>query len=466
MPISRRRFLGTAAAGGLATLAAGCGPRATQPQMPVSYELGKPLPWVNWAGNQFCRPARRLGPASEDAVCDALRRATGVVRAVGAGHSFTALVPTDDTLIATDLMTGLADHDPVSCQAEVFAGTRLHDLGPLLAGVDQALPNMPDIDYIALGGAIATSAHATGPRFGSLSSTVTGLTLATPAGDLVECSALRNPQLFAAARTSLGALGIVTRIRLQNQPSFDLTEVNRVERTADVLEDLEDRLARHRHFELMPILHSDFAVTIATDPAKDGDRDAGQDNPRALNTLRTVFDAVGWIPGSDQIFSWLVDRVAGDQATVRTGPSYLVFPHIREIRFREMEYAVPADAGTACLREILDTVRRRRIPVCFPLEVRRVAADDVWLSMFEGRSATSISVHQFGDLDYQAYFAEIEPIFWKYEGRPHWGKLHTLDAGRLAARYQRHWRDFQEVRAAVDPQGKMLNPYLKTVLGV
>jgi FAD/FMN-containing dehydrogenase len=103
--------------------------------------------------------------------------------------------------------------------------------------------------------------------------------------------------------------------------------------------------------------------------------------------------------------------------------------------------------------------------VCFPLEYRRVDADDIWLSMFQGRPGATISVHQYGDLDHKAYFAEIEPIFWKYEGRPHWGKLHTLDAARLAALYPKHWKDFQEVRRHLDPQGKMLNAHLKTIFG-
>jgi FAD/FMN-containing dehydrogenase len=156
----------------------------------------------------------------------------------------------------------------------------------------------------------------------------------------------------------------------------------------------------------------------------------------------------------------------GDAATsARTGASFRVFPHQRAVRFREMEYMLPIEAGPDCLREILHTIRKHRIPVCFPLEYRSVAADDIWLSMFQGRPSACIAVHQFGDLDYRRYFAAIEPIFWKYEGRPHWGKLHTLDAKRLAALYPRHWQDFQEARKQLDPEGKMLNSHLKTIFG-
>ncbi|MDR3367562.1 D-arabinono-1,4-lactone oxidase [Rhodoferax sp.] len=466
MPHNRRQFLSATAASAAVTLLPGCSSRGSEPQMPVAYELGKPLPWVNWAGNQYCFPKHRPVPGTETEVVDALRQAQGQVRAVGAGHSFAALVPTDDTLIATDLLSGLISHDAATLQAELWAGTRLNEVGPLLAGVDQALPNMPDVDHFALGGAIATSVHGTGVRLGSLSSRIVGLTLATPSGELIECSATQHPEVFHAARVSVGALGIITRVRLQNNKSFALTETNRVEHTEDILADLDKRFAQHRHFEFMALPHSDLAATVATDLAQPGDSPKGEDDPNALNDLRRVFDAISWMPGSNLVYERLLKIAMGDSASsVRTGPSYQVFPHLRGVRFREMEYAVPAEAGPACIREILQTIRDQNIPVCFPLEYRRVDADDIWLSMFSGRPAATISVHQYGDLDYKPYFAAIEPIFWKYQGRPHWGKLHTLNATDLAALYPQHWQDFQAVRRQLDPQGKMLNPYLKKMLG-
>ncbi len=465
----RRRFLQAGVVGAAASVLPGCGPipgYGTEPQAPVSFVPGKPVPWINWAGNQSCHPAVRVAPATEAELAATLRGAKGVVRAVGAGHSFSAVVPTDDTLISTDLLSGLISHDPATLQAEIWAGTRMHDLGPLLAGIGQAVPNMPDMDYPAMGGAIANSVHATGTGFGSMSSYVAGLTLVTPGGELIECSPTRNRAIFQAARTSIGALGVVSRLRLQNQAAFDLTETGRIEKTEDVLDALAENCAKHRHYEFMPLTNSDLSVTIATDLAQPGDTSHGEDDPEAVNKLRQVWDAVSWAPGGTAIYDKVLQLVMGDEgATRKTGPSYQVFPHVRIVRFREMEYTVPAAAGPACVREILRTVREQKIPVCFPLEYRYVKADDIWLSMFEGQDGCSISVHQFGDIDYKAYFAQIEPIFWKYQGRPHWGKIHTLDAPRLAALYPKHWQDFQEVRRTLDPQGRLLNPHLKQIFG-
>ncbi len=469
--MQRRKFLRNSLAVGISaafgTTLSGCGPPSTEPQSPVSYRAGEPLPWINWAGNQSCTPSSRVSPRSEDELISALKSAKSVVRAVGAGHSFSGVVPTNDTLISTDLLSGLVRHDPEKMQATLLAGTRMHDMGPILHAVGQAVPNMPDMDYPAIGGAIANSVHATGNSFGSMSSYVSGFKLATLAGELLECTAEKNPEFFHAGRTSIGALGIMSEITLQNQASFNLTEVNKVEKLGDVLDDIEARCKAHRHFEFFPIPYASNCLTVATDIAQPGDVSVGGDDPKAVNTLRTVFDAVSWVPlvGEELYDKILSTALAGDAETIRTGSSFQVFPHVRVVRFREMEYTVPAEFGPACVREIMSTIKDKNLPITFPLEYRYVKADDIWLSMFEGQDGCSISVHQFGDLDYKTPFAEIEPIFWKYAGRPHWGKIHTLDAKRLAALYPRHWQDFHRVRNELDPRGKLMNDHLKEIFG-
>ncbi len=444
----------------------GCRIEGNEPQSPLIYRPDQPVPWINWAGNQFCRPGHRFSPATLDELVGALQSAPGVVRAVGAGHSFSALVPTDDTLIATDLLSGLVNHDAERQQATLLAGTRLHDVGPLLAGVGQALPNMPDMDYPALAGSIATSVHGTGTAFGSMSSYVSGLTLVSAGGEVLSCDATHNSELFQAARTSVGALGIVADITLQNQPAFQLTEESRVEVLEEVLEDIDQRCTAHRHFECFAVPYSTLCVTVATDLAQPGDVSSGADDPEAVNTLRSLFNGVSWLPlVGESLYDRLLQLAMRDEPpVVRTGPSYQVLPHVRQTRFREMEYTVPAESGPACLREILAAIKDQRLPLSFPIEYRYVKADDTWLSMFEGRDGCSISVHQYGDVDYRPVFDVIEPIFWQYEGRPHWGKIHTLTARQLAPLYP-HWQDFQALRRELDPRGRFMNAHLKSLFG-
>lgn len=136
-----------------------------------------------------------------------IRKAPGKIRPVGSGHSFSALVPTDGTLLSLAYFNGLLEHDPKTLQAEFAGGTPMSLMGPALKEVGQALWNMADIDYQTLAGAIATSTHGTGVGFGSYSSQVCGLQLVTAAGQVLDCDRQRNAEVFHAARASLGALG-------------------------------------------------------------------------------------------------------------------------------------------------------------------------------------------------------------------------------------------------------------------
>jgi FAD-linked oxidoreductase len=451
--LTRRAFLGGAlAASALATL-----PRRDAAASPI------PLPWRNWSGLLECRPARRLGPASEADVLAQLTGGSGVIRPAGAGHSFSALVPCDDALLFLDRMSGVIDADPSTLQAEVWAGTRLGQLGPALGVAGQAMPNLPDIDYQTLGGALATSTHGTGARFGSLASQVVALTLATPRGELLECDARRNAEVFHAARSSLGALGVVTRVRLQNQAAFRLVERTEWRDLDAVLADLPRERDGNRHFEFYVFPHSSVALAITTNETEAEPYARGEDDPQGLHTLRSLHRWTRWLPAA--LGGALYDAlIRASPSTERADWSHRVLAHPRTTRFNEMEYTVPAEAGPACLRELLETIRARVPDVCFPIECRYVRADDVWLSMFHERDGFSISVHEFHDVDPRPYFAAVEPVFWKYDGRPHWGKLHVLGAQRLAALYPR-WRDFQAVRRALDPGSRLLNAHLATLFG-
>jgi FAD-linked oxidoreductase len=468
--MKRRQFIqGSLALGATATFGgiAGCGATGTEPQTPIPFKAGRPIPWVNWAGNQSCLPKWRHAPASQDELLDVLKSAKGNVRAVGAGHSFSAVVPTNDTLISTDLLSGLVSHDAKKQQATLQAGTRLNACGPILDAIGQAFPNMPDMDYPSLGGALANSVHATGVDYKSMSGYIENLKLATVNGDLIECSHTKNPEIFQAAKTHIGSLGVVTEYTLQNQARFDITEVNSIEPLEYVFENMAALCKQNRHFECFLIPYASECITVSTNLAKPEDVNVGHDDPQAVNTLRSVFEATSWIPKvGTNLYSYALSKaLAVEAATIRTGPSYKVFPHERIVRFREMEYTVPAEVGVACGREIMETIKNKKLPLSFPIEFRYVKGDDIWLSMFEGQDGCSISIHQYGNVDYKKIFAEIEPIFWKYGGRPHWGKIHTMKAPALAKLYGRHWQDFHEVRMSLDSTGKFMNAHLKDIFG-
>lgn len=460
--LNRRDLLKAATLGVAAQSLAGCGAgEPAGPDVQVTFADNGVLPWSNWSGNQSCQPTRREVPRTEEELCELLKGSTGKIRFVGSGHSFSPLVPTPETLISLAAMRGVISVDPQTGDASIWAGTRLAQVGEPLWEQGRGLFNQPDIDAQALAGAIATSTHGTGATLGSLSSDVTRLRLVTASGEILECSQEQNEDLFNAARTSFGALGAISQVGLRTREAYKLREHTWMMPLQEGLERAAQLRDQHRHFEMYALPHGDYIQGITLD-----ETDA-PDSPTVVNSSEAEFRKVAKVIEALPFMRSLIINTAarGVDPEERIGRSYRIFGNVRTTRFNEMEYTVPAEQGPACLAEILDTIQRDKIDVIFPIEYRYVQADDIWLSPFYRRQGCAISCHNFHDRDYKKYFAAVEPIFWKYQGRPHPGKIHTLQAQQLSQLYPR-WNDFLRIRRELDPQGRFLNDHLQQVFGV
>lgn len=430
--------------------------------------MGAVAQWHNWAGNVRCTPAEIVRPRTEAEVAEAVRaavRAGRHVRVAGSGHSYNDIAATDGTLISLERMRGIESLDAAAAEATIWAGSRLRTLGDPLWRDGMAMENLGDTHAQALAGAVSTATHGSGIRLGSLSSQVVGLTLVTATGDRVECSEDIEPDLFRAARVGLGCLGVVTRVRLRLEARYLLAMTTRRESLDTVLANLDERLA-HRHFEFWYWPDTDLVLSRTTDVT---------DEPITENALKRFFEQVVvengalWVlsalttvrPAWAKQVSRLQARFSGEGRKVDR--AYRVLASPRLVKLLETEYAVPAERGPDCLREVKAWLDRSPEPVSFPIEYRYVAAEDSYLSPYFERASAMIDVQQFRDLPHEAYFAAAEEIFARYDGRPHWGKLHGLGAAELRPLYPR-WDDFQRVRARWDPDGVFTNDYVRRVL--
>jgi FAD/FMN-containing dehydrogenase len=386
--------------------------------------------WTNWAGNVRCEPQLRIEAASEadvvTALAEAERRAL-VVRVAGSGHSFSPLVATDGLLLSLDGLAGIARHEPEARRVWVRAGTKLSALGRELFTLGLALENLGDVDVQALGGALATGTHGTGRTLPNLSARVSGLRLLLADGSLRVLRAEDDAETLAAARVSLGALGVVSAVRIDCVPAVRLHERTERMPIEACLGSLAERIAATRHFEFFWYPARDFAETKALEPT-------------------------GLPP----------DAVAGRKYE-RIGWSHEVLPSVRELRFVEMEYAVPAARGPDCFRAVRERMRQRHPGVAWPVEYRSVRADDAWLSPAHGRETVTLSLHQGAELPWQDFFADLEPLLREHGGRPHWGKRHGLGSRELGPLYPR-FEDFRRLRAELDPRGRFLNTHLCELL--
>ena len=428
--------------------------------------------WSNWSGWVRSEPRQTARPESETELAAALRDGVGPVRVVGSGHSFTALGETDGALVSLDAMQGVVGVDAAALTATVKAGSKIHSLGRPLFDAGVGLKNQGDIDRQAIAGAVGTGTHGTGPALGSLSSEVRAFRLVTASGEVLVCSPQTNADVWEAGRVSFGSLGVMSEITLNVRKAYKLSERNWVMPADECWRDLAKLRDAHRHFEFFWFPYADSVVAKSLDETDEAVAEPISSEQmfargERVSADQRVFQYGCQVARAVPALSAPLQRFftrASMGASTRSRWSHEIFPSARNVRFNEMEYAVPAANGADCIREIAEAIRSQRVPGCFPLEFRFVKADDIWLSPFYKRDAVTISVHQFSKQSYDQLFTVAETIFKRYGGRPHWGKLHTQKAAELAKLYPK-WEDFRALRRRLDPGGKLLNSYLKGIFG-
>lgn len=389
--------------------------------------------WSNWSGSLRFTPGRVERPTHEEELARLVQRALDerrVVRVVGAGHSSSPLVETDDVLVSLERFQGLVAHDEARARATIRAGMTVKDTGKAVLDVRLALHNTGDVDVQTMVGAIATGTHGSGKTLKNLAAALVGARVVTGQGEIIDVDVGRQPELLRALRAGLGALGIIVEATLELLPAYELHRREWCTTTEPCLAHLDELIASNRNF--------DFYWYPRSDEVKLRTMNIPGDGPVDIPYARLVRDRRGW--------------------------SNEILPRERELKFDEMEYSLPAESGPACFREVRQRVlAKHRRTVGWRVLYRTVAPDDAYLSPACGRDTVTISLHQNNTLPFQDYFNDIEPIFRAHGGRPHWGKKHHLFADELEPLYP-HWGRFLEQRQALDPHGVFLSTYLRRLL--
>ncbi len=446
--------------------------------------IEKPMnqkPFKNWAGQYECTPARVHYPSSTDdiqrLVGDAAQRGSRI-RVFGSGHSPSDIAMSDEDLVIVNRLDRVLSVDCRDRVAVTQAGVTLAQLNQVLAENGMALPNLGSISKQTIAGAMATATHGTGLGYGVLPTIIQEMTIVTASGEMLRTSASENPKIFSAARCNLGAIGLVTELKLKVCDAFDLEVTEQPNDLETVLEKLPDLLkSDHYRFWYLPHAERVWEWTATRQPPE-------KRSPK-LNVLQ-------------RIQAWYRNRLIGYRgfefllylATYQTR----LIPHINRWYAREMfsrpkssrgdsvsqfnfdclfkqhvnEWCVPI-AGTAeAILRIRQMILDRDYQVHLPIEVRFVRGDDIWLSPCFGSDRCYIGVIAYmpyeKSVDYQAYFADFEKIMTDLGGRPHWAKRFGPDASVLKNMYP-HWQDFQAVRSQIDPEDRFGNSYTDRVLG-
>jgi alditol oxidase len=409
---------------------------------------------TNWAGNHTYRAARLVRPRTLEELGEVVA-ASSAVRAIGSRHSFSDLTDTVGTLLdLTGLPAGIRV-DPTAATVSVSGGVRYGDLAVALEEQGWGLAAMASLPHISVAGAVATGTHGSGDRTPSLAAGVAALDVVGPDGAVR--TVVRGDPDFAGSVVALGALGVVTRIELDVEPTYEVSQEVRTGLTWPVLEDHFDAITAAAYSVSLFTRYGEGVDQLwlkgrtASAPAS-GDRFGTLAARRTMHMLRggseQAVTTQGGVAGA-----WL-DRL----------------PHFR-MAFTPSNGAELQSEYFVARENALEAIARlRRISAGFdPLlevaEIRTVAADDLWLSGAQGRDTVALHFTWVRDeLAVRRAVREIEALLVPLGARPHWGKVFELDAATLADVFPR-LPDFRGLRDRVDPERVFGNAFLDRVLG-
>ncbi len=389
------------------------------------------------------------------------------IRVAGTGHSFNSIACTEGTLLDLSGYRGVLRIDRQARTVTLRSGTLLADLCERLDEEGLTLPVMGTLAEQTVGGMISTGNHGTGWRYQQFGCQVTGLRMVTADGETRECSAQRDPDLFRAARTALGTLGVITEVTMACVPAFRVEVAESSEPAEALLERFSEWICSADYVSFSLKAWSDSASTrvLARTGAPVSPRAGRYRLASTLDEVRcAVIGQAGRVDRS--AVPWLSDR----GLRLPTGPVKFTDSYYRAATFWQpvkqlaMESAVPLANVPAAVREVQAALRRAGVYSPYSLTVRIGAADDIMLSPAYGRATGYLNLTVPRAASYLELHRIAEAVFEAHDGRPHWGKAHTATAASLAARYP-EWRAAASFRAKLDPDGVFSNDYIRRVLG-
>ena len=413
---------------------------------------------TNWSGN-ITYGTDRIQPVSTLDQVQAYVRSHEKLKVLGTRHCFNSIADSRHDFLSLKPMQEMT-LDAGSRTVTVGAGVKYGQLGPYLDAKGFALHNLASLPHISVAGACSTATHGSGEKNGNLASAVSGIELVTATGEVVRLSRESNAQEFAGAVVGLGALGVITRVTLKVQPTYQVRQY--------VYQDLPLRQMQD-HFDEIQALG--YSVSLFTDWRAKRISElwiksrVGQGRP--FSAPQELFGA--------KLAHRNLHPIAGLSAENCTeqmgvpGPWYDRLPHFRmgftpsAGKELQTEYLLPRRHAVEAILAV-ERLQDQVSPHLLISEIRTIAADDLWMSM--SYRQPSVAIHFTWKPDWPAVknvLPVIERELSPFRPRPHWGKLFTMPPAELRSRYEK-LDDFRKLAAKFDPKGKFRNDFLSSNL--
>jgi len=409
----------------------------------------------NWAGNLEYGTDELFSASSLDAVRSRVREQSKL-KVLGTRHCFNNIADSKNSFLSLKTMDDVVALDPAAHTVTIHAGMTYGQLCPYLDAKGFALHNLASLPHISVAGACSTATHGSGEKNGNLSTAVSALEMVTAAGDLVILSRAKDADAFHGAVVGLGALGVITKLTLDIQPTYKMRQY--------VYENLPLSAVKD-HFDA--IESSAYSVSLFTDWQKQRINEVWI---KSREEKEQAFDATPEFYGATRATKNLhpIAELSAENCTEQMGvpgPWYERLPHFRmgftpsAGKELQSEYFVPRQHAVEAILAV-ERLRDQVSPHLLITEIRAIAADQLWMSpCFE---QPCVTIHFTWKPDWPAV-SKLLPVIEKelapFHARPHWGKLFTTSPTELKAIYKK-MPEFVELSKKYDPQGKFHNEFL------
>lgn len=202
--------------------------------------------WINWAKTEHCRPDYLVRASTLEDLIAVIRfaRENGKhIRAVSTGHSWSALVPTDEILVDVQTMNRVALDlsNPDDPRVTMDCGATVKEVNTVLESAGYALPFNVVLESVRFGGMIATGSHGSGWDNQTLSDLVWAIEIVDSSGQLRRFETGKDsPEVMNAARLNLGMFGLIYRMTLHVQPTWRVRATDRRVPIAEAMDKLPE----------------------------------------------------------------------------------------------------------------------------------------------------------------------------------------------------------------------------------
>ena len=415
----------------------------------------------NWAGNVDYRTENLYSATSINQVQEFVKK-QNKLKVLGTRHCFNKIADSTDYFLSLKEMDEAIAFDSQARTVTVAASVTYGKLCPYLHAKGFALHNLASLPHISVAGACSTATHGSGEKNGNLATAVSALEFVTAAGDAVKLSREKDGETFLGSVVGLGALGVITNVTLDVQPTFLMRQY--------VYENLPLRQMQD-HFDA--IESSAYSVSLFTDWQKQRINEVWlKSRVEPAQEFHATPEFFGAKLATRNLHP--IAELSAENCTEQMGvpgPWYERLPHFRmgftpsAGKELQTEYFVPRRHAVDAILAV-ERLRDQVTPYLMISEIRTIAADNFWMSPC--RNQSSVAIHFTWKQDWpvvRALLPIIERELAPFHVRPHWGKLFTISPDQLKAAYEK-LPEFVQLAKKFDPHAKFRNDFLnKNVFG-